>query len=66
MVQISHVNILECGKLSHIPNFSCVIEVIGDSLSAAQYATHGGLATVGLGHAEYSITVYSDICLFDK
>lgn len=46
--------------------------MIGDSLSAGQYATYEGLASwaygmsAGLGNTEYSITAYPGICLFDK
>lgn len=71
-VQISQVHVLEGEKLIHIPNFSRTIEVIGDSLSAGQYATYEGLASwaysmsAGLGNTEYSITAYHGICIFDK
>lgn len=55
-----------------IPDFARTIEIIGDSLSAGQYATYEGLSSysyglgAALGNTEYSITAYPGICLFDK
>ena len=71
-VQIGAVHVGKGASLVKIPDFSRTIEVIGDSLSAGQYATLEGLASysyglgAGLGNTEYSITAYPGICLFDK
>jgi len=71
-VQIGAVHVAKGQKLVKVPNFGRTIEVIGDSLSAGQYATLEGLASysyglsAGLGDTEYSITAYPGICLFDK
>ena len=71
-VQIAAVHVAENERLITIDDFSRTIEVIGDSLSAGQYATLEGLASysyglgAGLGNTEYSITAYPGICLFDK
>jgi len=71
-VQIQSVHVAANATLIKIPDFSRTIEVIGDSLSAGQYATYEGLASysyglgAGLGNTEYSITAYPGICLFDK
>ena len=59
------------GKLYKLPDASRTIEIIGDSLSAGQYATYEGLASwswgfaEGFGNAEFSITAYPGICLVD-
>jgi lysophospholipase L1-like esterase len=66
------VHVTHGEKLIQIPNYDRTIEVIGDSLTAGQYATLEGLASygyglsAGLGNTEYSITAYPGICLFDK
>jgi hypothetical protein len=71
-VQIAAVHVAKGSSLVKIPDFSRTVEVIGDSLSAGQYATLEGLASysygmsAGLGETEYSITAYPGICLFDK
>lgn len=71
-VQIASVHVAKGSQLIKIPDFSRTVEVIGDSLSAGQYATLEGLASysygmsAGLGNTEYSITAYPGICLFDK
>lgn len=71
-VQISSVHVAQNASLIKIPDFSRTIEVIGDSLSAGQYATLEGISSysyglaAGLGNTEYSITAYPGICLFDK
>ena len=71
-VQIAAVHVAEGEHLISIPKFGRTIEIIGDSLSAGQYATLEGLASysyglaAGLGNTEYSITAYPGICLYDK
>lgn len=71
-VQIASVSVVKDHKIFHIPDFDRRIEIIGDSLSAAQYATLGGLASyayglgAGLGNTEYTITAYPGIYVFDK
>ena len=71
-VQIASVHVAKGSRLVKIPDFTRTVEVIGDSLSAGQYATLEGLASysyglsAGLGNTEYSITAYPGICLFDK
>lgn len=71
-VQIAAVHVAKRERLVSIPNYERTIEVIGDSLSAGQYATLEGLASysyglgAGLGNTEYTITAYPGICLFDK
>lgn len=71
-VQIKAVHVADNATLIKIPDFGRTIEVIGDSLSAGQYATYEGLASysyglgAGLGDTEYSITAYPGICLYDK
>ncbi|MCJ1308730.1 hypothetical protein MMC25_002384 [Agyrium rufum] len=60
------------GKLVKIPNYKKNIEIIGDSLSAGQYATYEGLSSyswgvgAGFGNVEFSITAYPGICLHDS
>lgn len=65
-------NILVSGgaaKLIKLPNYSRTMELIGDSLSAGQYATLEGLSSYswglmyGLGNVEFSISAYPGICL---
>jgi hypothetical protein len=71
-VQIASVHVAKGSELIKVPEYSRTVEVIGDSLSAGQYATLEGLASysygmsAGLGDTEYSITAYPGICLFDK
>lgn len=71
-VQIGKVLVAKGENLVKLPDYDRTIEVIGDSLSAGQYATLEGLASysyglgAGLGNTEYSITAYPGICAFDK
>ncbi|KAI4761044.1 SGNH hydrolase [Aureobasidium sp. EXF-3400] len=71
-VQISGVHLDKHSRLIKIPNFSRKIEVIGDSLSAGQYATYEGISSYawglgsGLGNVEFDITAYPGICLVDQ
>ena len=71
-VQIDAVHVAKGENLFKIPNYGRTIEIIGDSLSAGQYATLEGLSSYtyglgsGLGNTEYSLTAYPGICLFDK
>jgi hypothetical protein len=71
-VQISAVHVTKECQLVKIPNYGRTIEILGDSLSAGQYATLEGLSSytyglsAGLGNTEYSLTAYPGICLFDK
>lgn len=59
-------------RLVKIPNYARTMELIGDSLSAGQYATLEGIASYswglmyGLGNVEFSITAYPGICLHDS
>lgn len=59
-------------KLVKIPNYTRTMELIGDSLSAGQYATLEGISSYswglmyGLGNVEFSITAYPGICLHDS
>jgi hypothetical protein len=72
-IQISGIHIASAqANLDKIPNFDKKIEVIGDSLSAGQYATYEGISSYawglasGLGNVEFHITAYPGICLVDK
>jgi hypothetical protein len=71
-VQISGIHVAKHARLIKIPNFSRKIEVIGDSLSAGQYATYEGISSYawglgsGLGNVEFDITAYPGICLVDQ
>ncbi|KAH0284809.1 acetylxylan esterase [Aureobasidium namibiae CBS 147.97] len=71
-VQIAGVHVAEHARLVQIPNFGAKIEVIGDSLSAGQYATYEGISSyawglgAGLGNVEFDITAYPGICLVDQ
>ena len=62
-VQLAGVRLSANGKLIQIPTYSKTIEIIGDSLSAGQYATYEGISSwswgfaEGLGNVEFSITV---------
>lgn len=59
-------------RLVKIPEYTRTMELIGDSLSAGQYATLEGISSYawglmyGLGNVEFSITAYPGICLHDK
>lgn len=59
-------------RLVQIPPYTRTMELIGDSLSAGQYATLEGISSYawglmyGLGNVEFSITAYPGICLHDK
>lgn len=58
-------------KLVQLPNYTRTMELIGDSLSAGQYATLEGIASYswglmyGLGNVDFSVTAYPGICLTD-
>lgn len=72
-VQIASVSVSGgASKLVKIPNYTRTMELIGDSLSAGQYATLEGISSYswglmyGLGNVEFSITAYPGICLHDK
>lgn len=72
-VQIANVHVAggAC-RLVKIPNYARTMELIGDSLSAGQYATLEGISSYswglmyGLGNVEFSITAYPGICLHDS
>ncbi|EOD44803.1 putative gdsl-like lipase acylhydrolase domain protein [Neofusicoccum parvum UCRNP2] len=70
-VQIAAVHTSAAGALLALPRAGRTLEIIGDSLSAGQYATYEGLASYawglgeGLGGTEFSITAYPGICLVD-
>ncbi|OQO00305.1 hypothetical protein B0A48_14092 [Cryoendolithus antarcticus] len=69
-VQIAGVHVV--GKLVRIPGYTRTMELIGDSLSAGQYATLEGISSYawglmyGMGNVEFSITAYPGICLHDS
>jgi hypothetical protein len=71
-VQINAIHVAAKSTLIKIPNFPRSLEVIGDSLSAGDFATYESLASfayglgAGLGNTEYSITGYPGICLHDQ
>ncbi|KAK5210864.1 hypothetical protein LTR47_001585 [Exophiala xenobiotica] len=70
-VQIQSISVSSGQKLVSIPTRPKTVEIIGDSLSAGQYATYEAISSwswgfaEGLGDAEYSITAYPGICLVD-
>ena len=72
-VQIKNVHVSggAC-QLVKIPNYPRTMELIGDSLSAGQYATLEAISSYswglmyGLGDVEFSITAYPGICLHDS
>ncbi|EKG17882.1 hypothetical protein MPH_04831 [Macrophomina phaseolina MS6] len=70
-VQIASIHTSATGSLLALPRAPRTLEIIGDSLSAGQYATYEGLASYawglgeGLGGTEFSITAYPGICLVD-
>ncbi|KAK3677878.1 hypothetical protein LTR78_001973 [Recurvomyces mirabilis] len=59
-------------RLVKVPEYTRTMELIGDSLSAGQYATLEGISSYswglmyGLGDVEFSITAYPGICLHDS
>ncbi|KAK4499790.1 hypothetical protein PRZ48_007976 [Zasmidium cellare] len=69
-VQIQNVYVAN-GRLVRIPDFKRRVEIVGDSLSAGQYATLEGIASYswglayGLGNTEFSITAYPGMCAYD-
>ncbi|GAB7346695.1 hypothetical protein MBLNU459_g1814t2 [Dothideomycetes sp. NU459] len=72
-VQIAGISVSGgAAKLVKVPNYTRTMELIGDSLSAGQYATLEGISSYswglmyGLGNVEFSITAYPGICLYDK
>lgn len=71
-VQIAGIHVAKHARLIKIPNFDRKIEVIGDSLSAGQYATYEGISSyswglgAGFGNVEFDITAYPGICLVDQ
>lgn len=72
-VQIAGVHVQGGGrKLVKLPNYGRTMELIGDSLSAGQYATLEGISSYswglmeGFGNTEFSITAYPGICLHDS
>lgn len=70
-IQIAGVHVSSSSKLIKLPNYSKTIEIIGDSLSAGQYATYEGISSyawglgAGFGNVEFFITAYPGICLVD-
>ena len=71
-VQIQCVHVSGgASRLVKIPNYTRTMELIGDSLSAGQYATLEGISSYswgllyGLGDVEFSITAYPGICLHE-
>ncbi|KAL0260517.1 hypothetical protein SLS55_004206 [Diplodia seriata] len=70
-VQVASIHVSSVGSLVALPLAPRTIEIIGDSLSAGQYATYEGLASyawdlaAGLGATEFGITAYPGICLVD-
>ncbi|KAI7354740.1 SGNH hydrolase, partial [Hortaea werneckii] len=72
-VQIQNVHVAGgAGRLVRIPEYTRRMELIGDSLSAGQYATLEGISSYswglmyGLGNTEFSVTAYPGICLHDS
>lgn len=72
-VQIANVHVSgRACKLVQIPNYARTMELIGDSLSAGQYATLEGISSYswglmyGLGNVEFSISAYPGLCLHDS
>ncbi|KAL9065867.1 MAG: hypothetical protein Q9157_007327 [Trypethelium eluteriae] len=70
-VQIDSVHLSPGGRLVQLPSYDRTVEIIGDSLSAGQYATLEGIASwawgfgEGLGNVEFSIEAHPGICLTD-
>lgn len=72
-VQLSGVHLSgRNATLVKIPDYTRTMEFIGDSLSAGQYATLGGISSnawalmYGLGNAEFTISAQPGICLHDS
>lgn len=71
-VQLKSVHVDASAKLVRLPLYRKTVEIIGDSLSAGQYATYEGISSwswgfaEGLGDVEFSIEAYPGICLVDK
>lgn len=71
-VQIAKVWTAASGHLIKIPDHPLMLEIIGDSLTAGQYATYEGISSYawglgeGFGNVEFSITAYPGICLHDS
>jgi hypothetical protein len=71
-VQLRAVHVDPSAKLVQLPLYGKTVEIIGDSLSAGQYATYEGISSwswgfaEGLGNVEFSIEAYPGICLVDK
>jgi hypothetical protein len=72
-IQIANVHVSggSC-RLVRVLNYRRTMELIGDSLSAGQYATLEGISSYswglmyGLGSVEFSVTAYPGICLHDS
>lgn len=71
-VQIEGVHVSGgAARLIKLPSYTRTMELIGDSLSAGQYATLEGISSYswgllyGLGNVEFSITAYPGICLHE-
>lgn len=72
-VQIQNVHVAGgAGRLVRVPEYTRRMELIGDSLSAGQYATLEGISSYswglmyGLGNTEFSVIAYPGICLHDS
>lgn len=71
-MQISEIHLEPTASLIKLQDYFRSIEIIGDSLSAGDFATLEGLSSyayglaTGLGETEYSITAYPGICVHDK
>ena len=71
-VQIDSIHLSQNGRLIKLPSYSKTVEVIGDSLSAGQYATLEGIASwswgfsEGLGNVEFSIDAYPGVWLLSS
>ena len=71
-VQLKGVHVDASANLVKLPLYDKTVEIIGDSLSAGQYATYEGISSwswgfaEGLGNVEFSIEAYPGICLVDK
>ncbi|QDS70277.1 hypothetical protein FKW77_007829 [Venturia effusa] len=70
-IQIQSVHVSPNGLLSKVPSYSRHIQIIGDSLTAGQYATYEGVSSwswtlcTSFG-VECTITAQPGICLVDK
>ncbi|GFF58882.1 hypothetical protein IFM61606_07350 [Aspergillus udagawae] len=69
---LAGVSVAADAKISRVPEYPKMVEIIGDSLSSGDFATYEGLSSwaydfaAGLGNVEYSITAYPGICLHDQ